>query len=663
MLLKSATALKLTLPFIIGILLGRLSEPSFVLVLTLWFTLLVALVVLIGYGRFVYQLRRLTTFFIIIIFLISGMLGYSAWSPQNDFNHFSNHYLPGDELYVEIIEYQKSVGRYDKAVLSVTHLLTHDQRQEVSGKLLAYIANEQERLMPGYSFTFQPQLLPIQNSNNPGAFNQASFWKNKAINDLTFIRTDELRDKSYHAGFTSFWYGVRNYFERQLEHYLEGDALALGLALSLGDKHLLSSELRTSFVNAGAMHVLAVSGLHVGILLMLLNGVFYTIPFLRRKNAYLFVSVAVLWCFAFVTGLSPSVFRAVLMFTILAFGQLRGAQFFSLNSLLVSALFLLFINPFYLFDIGFQLSYLAMLGIVFFYQPIRAIFSPKSRVASYLWDGTAIGIAAQIGTIPISLYYFHQFPNYFVFTNLALMGLSVVALSSVMIFFVVHFVPGINMIVAQIVSYVMDAVVWIVSFVDQLPFSVAKGFSLVWFEVLIAYVLIALVWWTGSRRKITSWFAFSCALFVVGTSFQIQRYLTITEQELVIYNHKFPVLSWREQSHVYCFYPEEITKNVSAVHYMMSDYEKITSGELHFYPLSSEEFVTLNLGIEKRIKVTSSRKELKVEVLNHRYKIPYYFSGDFDFDEKWLAIPGKYTRGKGDANTLCTELKAFRVSF
>lgn len=144
---------------------------------------------------------------------------------------------------------------------------------------------------------------------------------------------------------------------------MSGKNLAIALALILGDKSLIDSEITASFTNTGAMHVLAVSGLHIGIIMQILMVVFSQFPRFISKRKAIFTVVVLMWFYAFITGLSPSVLRAVFMFSVLVVAQLMGKNYSAINTLFFTGFVLIFINPFTLFDIGFQLSFLAMLGI------------------------------------------------------------------------------------------------------------------------------------------------------------------------------------------------------------------------------------------------------------------------------------------------------------
>jgi len=195
--------------------------------------------------------------------------------------------------------------------------------------------------------------------------------------------------------------------------------LAIAKALILGDKADLDNPTKEVYAQAGAMHVLAVSGLHVGVIYLVL------LSLLGQRNGRvtkpILVAIIVipsLWAYAFITGLSPSVLRAVTMFSFLAMAQVFNRRSATFNTLAISALILLIVNPYMIMSVGFQLSYVAVIGIIFLYPIFENWFYPTSRIGRFFWQITALSLAAQLATSPLSALYFHRFPTYFLFSNL-----------------------------------------------------------------------------------------------------------------------------------------------------------------------------------------------------------------------------------------------------
>ena len=270
-------------------------------------------------------------------------------------------------------------------------------------------------------------------------------------------------------------------------------------ALLLGDKRELDPELRQGYANTGAMHILAVSGMHVGIIYLFLE---FLLSFLKKwRHGIRIQSVILLlmiWLYALITGLSPSVFRAAIMisFIIVARATHRYTQMF--NTLALSMLFILLFNPALLYGVGFQLSYLAVLGIMVLYKPIKRVIPVTNWAGDKLWSLAAVSLAAQTGTFPLVLHVFQQFPNYFLLTNLLIAPLASLIMYTGIGVLAGSFVPWIF----EGVSWLLNLLVWILNqvihFIDQLPGTTTPGNLSTWemwgIYAMMIMVIMGLTW-------------------------------------------------------------------------------------------------------------------------------------------------------------------------
>ena len=216
---------------------------------------------------------------------------------------------------------------------------------------------------------------------------------------------------------------------------LEDDVLAIISALTVGDKSKLTREIKATYNAAGVSHILALSGLHIGILSMILSWLFYP---LRRvcggKWIASFLIVGLLWGFAFLSGLSPSVIRAVTMFSAYVVASIFSEDRFSgFSALTLTAFIMLIYQPMYLFDVGFQLSFMAVLGIFLFYPLIDSLFVVRNKIVAYLWNIISLSLSAQLATLPLILYYFGTFPVYFLLSNLVVAPIAAFILSATLL--------------------------------------------------------------------------------------------------------------------------------------------------------------------------------------------------------------------------------------
>lgn len=657
------TALKLTLPFIIGILVGDWLQVPFIIALTLWTTFFLILLVLVYTGRLVSYFRKWIGVAVVITFFMSGILSLSTQLPAYDDQHYTHHILPGDQLVLTVDEFQKGSGSYNKVIGKLDYRVYENQQQPISGKLLCYINTEGEKLDVGDQIIINAAINQINNSNNPGGFDQASFWKYQQIYHIAFATKQKYKVLQKNYEFNTFWSNLRAKFTSQLEERLTGRNKGLAVALAMGQKSLLEKETNTAFANAGAMHVLAVSGLHVGILMGIVQWICFQFAFLRRRNLYILIGILVVWAFAFLTGGSPSVLRAALMFSLMAFGQLRGVSFFSLNSLVFAALFLLIINPLYIFNIGFQLSFLAMLGISLFYKTIQSLFYSRFKVVQWFWQGTALGIAAQIGTLPITLYYFNQFPNYFILSNIGLMIFAFLALAAVILFLITYAIPFISDVVAWITDWIFTLLHGFIDFINTLPATVSRGFEIELWQVIIAYLLIFVVWWSYKVRKLKLWKFASVSLFTLGVMLIIQRTQNWNDNRFIVFNDRYQIALIKQGKKIFVFYDQEAKGKEDKIAFIADGYQRAVGGELlyHIMPNHSDKNNGLTLKIGKtEISVSANRKGNIIRFLGYSYFLPK--SNDVKVSETDLKIiEGNWLRKPYEKADISTRDKAFEI--
>jgi competence protein ComEC len=251
---------------------------------------------------------------------------------------------------------------------------------------------------------------------------------------------------------------------------IAGDEFAVLAALTVGYTDALQPDLRASYSATGAMHILSVSGLHVGIVYVVIA---FLLGFLdksvRKKILKAVLIVSFLWIYAFITGLSPSVVRSTLMFTFVAVGAALERKTHIYNTVFMSAFFMLLVNPDFLFDVGFQLSYAAVLSIVFFQRPFSNLLPVNNKLLRWLRDLLTVSVAAQLGTMPFTLYYFHQFPNYFLLTNLVAIPLSTIVIYLAMLLLLVSFVPYLSVGVAFLLKGSLWLLNYLIVWIENLP--------------------------------------------------------------------------------------------------------------------------------------------------------------------------------------------------
>jgi len=301
------------------------------------------------------------------------------------------------------------------------------------------------------------------NRGNPSVSNYADYLRSMGYVGQAFLEKRDYYVRTYQPvrSLTSWAEDCQQWVVHRLERaHLPNQEQAVLAALLVGDRSDLDAATKQSFSVAGAMHVLAVSGLHVGIVYAILwaflTGWGYWKPLYeerRRRIVNTILIIVFLWGYAFITGLSPSVMRAALMFSLFAIGKFLERPHLPYNTLAASAFILLWIDPFMLRQVGFQLSYAAVTSL-FCVQPMLRQLLPRigNPVLRYMWDLLTVSIAAQIGTLPLTLYYFAQTSNYFALTNLLVIPLAGVIIYVVLIYLV--FSPfSLSVWIAKILHY------------------------------------------------------------------------------------------------------------------------------------------------------------------------------------------------------------------
>jgi competence protein ComEC len=532
--------------------------------------------------------------------------------PDAQRKHFSRYFLYDDEIVAKVIDIDKDTSGYRKMIVHVEAVVSKQKTIPTVGKLLCYISSSE--VETGDQLLLHPIISAIENKNNPGEFNAESYWKSQGMRHVSFIRRDQFEILNRGSFADQFWMRIRGYLRGVIVDYLYPENIGVAEALVLGDKSGLSSETRAQFANAGAMHVLAVSGMHVGILLGFLRFVFYRIRWMRRRSLFVWFSLIIVWCFAFVTGLSSSVFRATLMFTVLSIGQLRGYSFFSLNALFVSALIILFIDPRELYSIGFQLSFLAMLGISFFFGPLRDLLKSKSKIVNYFWDGLTVGVAAQIGTLPISLYYFNQFPNYFLLTNLGLLVLAGASLIAVLLLLTFFWLPYLNDLLGMLADFVFTALNAFISFINELPGTITNGFtpSVIWVCAAYAGIIAVIHFW---NKRVFNGFRFSLLFLIVCVVFlTIQRYENSMSREIIFYNNNHKIVLLKEPQKVVCLYDNQIDS--SQISFYAEGYGKRNGVETFYLPIQKD----VEVDVGDQLKLSTSKNEWIIDYYGEKLR-------------------------------------------
>jgi competence protein ComEC len=559
--------IKITVCFVLGIIFSHVTKISF------WtgFSLL-----LVGFSLSLFSYlffkthKSLRIYFGIFSLFTAFSIGSFALICNNETRN-TNHYIhqidASQESYLSeviILEKLKNTSKNDRYITEI-YLLNDKQS---SGKVILNI--RKDRLLPtleiGSHLKVEGTFYKNRNPNNPNQFDYGKYLENKQIYAQIYADAKDIKISSITDTNLNFYASkIRNKIIYNLEkNGFNKTELSVVAALILGQQQDISPEIVLDYQYAGAIHVLSVSGLHVGFILLFIT--FLLKPFPNTKTGSLLkllIVVISLWLFGILAGLAPCVIRSVTMFSFVAIGMYLRRTVNIYNTLLVSVLLILLIEPSFLFDIGFQLSYVALFFIIWFQPLLKSIWDPKNKVKIYFWDIITVSFAAQIGTLPMTIYYFHQFPGLFFITNLIILpALTIILALGVLVMTLASFdfvwLPMMKLL--QWTIWLLDETIsWIASF-DSF---IIKDISLTSFLMISLYLLI-ITWIIYFKKPNFVKFTIGLSTIILVQFFLFQaKYSNEKASEFIVFTKsKISIITERKGSKINLYSNDSILKNV-----------------------------------------------------------------------------------------------------
>ncbi len=488
--IKNNPFIRLLLPFIAGIVLQYFFLFEKIIV-SAFFAVAFLSAILFLLIKLPYHLQYLKGIAISCFLIATGLL--LTYLADTEYKIVSNE---KEAVFVgEIVKVPTEREKNYKTEINIEAQKENNYWKEVNAKAIAYFEKGDSLLglKAGDRIIFSTRLQAIKENKNPFGFDYAKYLALKQIGHSVYIRNNNWAKLTENSGRLK----TRALNLRQkiialfTAHNIKGNNLSVLSALTLGYKNKIDEKVRKAYSGAGAMHVLAVSGLHVGIIYLVLSFLLgWLSVFKSLKKVKLIIILFALWMYAFLTGLSPSVMRATVMFSFVLVGKIFDKNINIYNSLAASAFLLLLINPFLLFEVSFQLSYIAVLGIVYFHPKIYGLFYFKYKLINAVWSLTAVSIAAQLATFPITIFYFHQFPVYFWLANIVVTITAGILMLLSMVLVAVSALPAISEFIGIIINFILNGNYMYIQFINNLPYSTVNSISFSSFQVIILYVLI-----------------------------------------------------------------------------------------------------------------------------------------------------------------------------
>ncbi len=573
--------LRITLCLIAGIgveifadsVLHRSTDVWWLMLILLDISLFATLVLmLVDKAELLYRLRVVNGIAISLLLLSFGYVLTWLYADKNYETHFQKLLNPESFLVAKIVKPPLEKAKVITVVAKVEAVKNKNESTATTGNILINILRDSTSndLKYGDVIVFNSAIQEFDDPKNPEEFSFKLYQSFHNIYHRTFLKGGDWKLVGEHEDnfLMAKVYQVREYFLSLIMKYVKDkNNFAVASAIMLGYNDYMNSDVTRAYASSGALHVLSVSGLHVGIMFIMLN---FLLKWFDNKGRKLQIAksviiIVLIWFYACLTGLSPSVLRSAMMFSMIQFGKVMLRNVNTYNIIFGSIVVLLLFNPFIVTEVGFRLSYLAVLGIIFLHPKIYSLIvigngkQPEYKkqknyflktftflrndlywffltVVDLGWQIVAVSIAAQIATFPLSLYYFHQFPNLFLLSNLVVIPVSNLILFLGTGLFAVGKIPYINDIVGGCFNGLLIVLNKFIFWIDSLWFALVQGISITMVEMIAWYVLIFLFCWLTEEKRTKLVLASLLIVLGLTSSYSYRQIENSKQKQIVVYS-------------------------------------------------------------------------------------------------------------------------------
>lgn len=533
---SGAPFFKLFIVFAMGIVLSVFTEVYLNL-----YTLFSAFILVILTYIWANKKRFLIPFFGFFLYVFLFVLGSYQANVQKT-NTERTHFGYTGPMVARVIKSPKVTEWSVRTFIELEAEFQDDKWRRCEGQSLLILQKDSlsKQLKNGDYIHFNANYDAIEGPRNPEVFNYKRYLFYHDIAQKINLKTGQWKLLNIEK---QFWdlsriSDLRSYLLSQYKKFgIEGDELAVLSALTLGYKNDLDAEIRKSYASSGAIHVLAVSGLHVGVVFIIINFLLKSLgKSVTQRILRLAITLFFIWFFALLTGFAPSVQRASWMLTALSIGVAIKRKGTTENSIFLSAFFIAFFQPYIVFDLSYQLSYAAVLSIVFFQPRIFKLLEFKNKIIKYIWGLTSVSIAAQIGTFPITIFYFNQFPNYFLLSNFIVIPFATVAIWGSMIFYFSLVVGFFSEYIATLLMYLIRVQNFLIESIESIPYALSEDLYLDASQLLFLIALVIVLMQFLVRYKLKYIFTFLFLILAFVAYYDFRFYKQSMQKKLVIYN-------------------------------------------------------------------------------------------------------------------------------
>lgn len=579
---------RITIGFILGILLANY------LSLSLTFTLIaLTVVIILFYTSYYYTTnkQKRVTYFGITTYLLAFCIGITTQTlhtesfRKNNYTNYQGIYDKPHLIDFIINEKLKNNNYSDRYIATIKQI----NQKPMAGKMVVNIKRDstQLNLEIGNCIRVKGQLSKNSSPKNPNQFDYSNYLNKKNIYAQLYIQKSDIAISTQIE--KNIWYyaaRLRTKITQNLEkNGFNKTEMNVALALILGQQQDISPEIIKDYQYAGVTHILSVSGLHVGYILIFITYILKPIPNTQKGSLIKLITIiASLFAFAVISGFSPSVLRSVVMFSFVALGIHLRRSVNIYHTLLVSIFFLLLFEPAFIFDVGFQLSYLALFFIIWLQPILKKLWSPKYKFTTAIWNALTVSFAAQIGTLPICLYYFHQFPGLFFVANIVIIPfLSVIMILGIIVMILAAFDSAPALLV-QLLEKSIFYLNKIINIVASFEGFIIREISFNDYLLISSYLLIitGVIWL--KKPSFTKLTATLSSIIVLQISFILNQKKAETQNEWIVYNlSRSSQITERTGKSVTLFTTDitlnNSTNNYSLTSYLVGNFGNLTSKE------------------------------------------------------------------------------------
>lgn len=554
---------RLLLAFVTGILMAYYAIDT---LLPFYIILAIVLTVIIS-GYYIVH-RRYTRHYaysilIIICFVLLGIVHTQTYTGFRQYTPFNLCSPQAQNLIVLINDIPVEKDKSIKITGKITQVEHRGSWLPARTHILLYVEKDNKSLQLAYGdkLLLHTRVNEIAPPENPQAFNYQRYLNNKNIYYQSYCRNEQwhLLAKEQGNKILSISAHIRNrLLHILLQSGMEYKEYGILASMLLGSNDNLEADLSQQYANAGVSHILCVSGMHVGIIYLIVNFLFsFMDAHPRTRRLKCLPVLAAIWLYACITGLSASVLRASSMFTFVCIGQLLHQQSNTYNSLLASMLFLLLIKPLLIFEIGFQFSYLAVFGIVWIANTIQEQYHPKYAITEYVWSIVCVSVVAQLFTAPLSMYSFHRFPNYFILPNIVVITMAPFIIGGGIAVLCTSWCPPLFALISRLLAWMIQGVNFCIEQVTAWPGSTTEGIAFSALQTGLLYVVIlSTIILLTQHKKHFAWLSL-CSLLLF-CSLELHRQVQVLHQkEIVFYSTSSAVVAdYHHARTCYCYFTD-----------------------------------------------------------------------------------------------------------